>query len=73
MSVIVTEVYDALRDAGASEEKARAAASAISLGERLASKDDIARLEAEIRVLKFAVFTFGPLILALLVRLVFFP
>ena len=41
---------------------------------------DIARLEqrlvaleSEVRVLKFAVFTFGPLILALLVRLVFFP
>ena len=73
MTVMVTEVYDALRDAGASEEKARAAAGAIPIGDQLASKDDIARLESEIKILKFAVFTFGPLILALLVKLVFFP
>ena len=82
---IVSEVYDAaLLEAGASEAKAKAAAAAIPLREQLASKDDIdrlhgvftsdiARLETEIKVLKFAVFTFGPLILALLVRLVFFP
>ena len=91
MSLIVSEVYDALLEAGASEEKAKAAAAAIPLREQLASKDDIDRLhgvftsdiarleqrlvalESEVRVLKFAVFTFGPLILALLVRLVFFP
>lgn len=73
MSLIVSEVYDALLEAGASEEKAKAAAAAIPAGEHLATKDDITRLESEIRVLKLAVFTFGPLILALLVRLVFFP
>ena len=84
MSLIVSEVYDALIAAGAPEDKAKAAAAAIPLRERLVTKQDlvelkaelhadIARLESEIRVLKFAVFTFGPLILALLVRLVFFP
>ena len=73
MSLIVSEVYDALLSAGAPEDKAKAAAAAIPIGERLATKDDIARLEAEIKVLKVAVFTFGPLIVALLVKLVFFP
>ena len=73
MSVIVSEVYDALIEAGASEEKARAAAAAIPVGEQLATKQDIADLKTEMVVLKFAIFTFGPLILALLVKLVFFP
>ena len=73
MSVIVSEVYDALIEAGASEEKAKAAAGAIPIGQQLATKQDIADLKAEISVLKFAIFTFGPLILALLVKLVFFP
>ena len=73
MSVIVSEVYDALLEAGASEEKAKAAAGAIPIGQQLATKQDIADLKAEIAVLKFAIFTFGPLILALLVKLVFFP
>ena len=44
MSLIVSEVYDALIDAGATEEKARAAASAIPLAEGLATKEDIAKL-----------------------------
>ena len=73
MSVIVSEVYDALIEAGASQEKARAAAGAIPVGQQLATNQDSADLKAEIAVLKFAVFTFGPLILALLVKLVFFP
>ncbi len=73
MSVIVSEVYDALLEAGASEEKVKAAAGAIPIGQQLATKQDIADLKAEIAVLKFANFTFGPLILALLVKLVFFP
>ena len=80
MSIIVSEVYDALIDAGASEPKAKAAAAAIPVGERLATKDDIAplqdgiaQLKAEVAGLKVAVFTFGPFILALLIKLVFFP
>ncbi len=36
-------------------------------------KRDIAELKQDIVVLKFAVFTFGPVILALLIKLVFFP
>ena len=38
-------LYDALREAGASEEKARAAAGAIPAGEHLATKQDIAELK----------------------------
>ena len=77
MSIIVSEVYDALLDAGASEAKAKAAAAAIPVGEHLATKEDIAELKAELKAeiagLKVAIFMFGPLILGLLVKLVFFP
>ena len=77
MSIIVSEVYDALLDAGASEAKAKAAAAAIPVGGHLATKEDIAELKAELKAeiagLKVAIFMFGPLILGLLVKLVFFP
>lgn len=84
MSMIVTEIYDALKEAGATEEKARAAAGAIPMVENLASKQDLAELKAELKgviavvkrdvaVLKLAVFSFLPTIVALLVKLVFFP
>ena len=87
MSVIVAEVYDALLEAGASEPKAKAAAAAIptvtdfatqqdvaALRQDIAAlKQDVAALRQDIAVVKFAVFTFGPIILALLVKLVFFP
>ena len=73
MSLIVTELYDALIDAGASEEKARAAAAAMPVVERLATKDDIADVKRELAVVKLGTFTMGPAILALLVKLTFFP
>ena len=117
MSLIVSEVYDALIEAGATEEKARAAAAAIPFAEQLATREDISRLEAvtkedisrleavtkedisrlevvtkediaklsattgekfaklekDVAVLKLAVFTFEPAVLALLVKLLFFP
>lgn len=79
MSMIVSEVYDALIEAGTSEEKARAAAGAIPMVERLATKDDVALLKDDIAVLrhdltalKLGVFSSAPAILALLVKLVFF-
>ena len=50
--MMVTELYDALRSAGAPEEKARAAAQAMS-EESLATKTDIVRLERELLVLKW--------------------
>jgi hypothetical protein len=50
--MMVTELYDALIAAGAPEEKARAAAQAMS-EESLATKADIARLERELSVVKW--------------------
>lgn len=139
MGLIVTEIYDALKEAGATEEKARAATAAVPLTEHLATREDlvatgqqladrtgglgvelrqeiadlrsavkedlaglrtefkqnladlrtevdgkiadlraelkgdIARLDKRIAVLNLGVFTFGPAILALLVKLAFFP
>ncbi len=45
MSLIVSEVYDALIEAGVTKEKARAAAEVIPHFELLATKEDVARLE----------------------------
>lgn len=49
MSTMLKEIYDALKEAGASEEKASAAAVAVSAYQlnraNLATKEDIARLE----------------------------
>jgi hypothetical protein len=49
MSTMLKEVYDALKEAGASEEKASAAAVAVSAYQlnraNLATKEDIARLK----------------------------
>ena len=80
MSLIVSEVYDALIEAGTSADKAGAAAAAIPVAESLATreditevKQDIARLDKKIAVLNLAVFSLGPAILAMLVKLVFFP
>lgn len=41
--------------------------------ERLATKDDIADLKREVALTKLGTFTMGPAILALLVKLTFFP
>lgn len=84
MSIMVTEVYEALVSAGAPEDKAKAAAGAIPIARDLATKQDLAELRTELKqdiaavkqdiaVLKFAVFSFGPVIIGLLVKLVFFP
>ena len=84
-------LYDALREAGASDETARAGAVDIPVGQNLATKEDllqaiagvndriagcndrIAKVTTDVASLRVSVFTFGPLILALLVKLVFFP
>ena len=109
MSLIVAEVYDALIEAGTSEEKAKAAAGAIPLADRLATKEDLdelkaatkedldelkaatkedldelkasfnelkasfnerfAKIERDLALLKFG---YGPVVLALLVKIEFF-
>jgi hypothetical protein len=52
MSTMLKEVYDALKEAGASEEKASAAAIAVSAYQlnrsNLATKEDIAKLKGDI-------------------------
>ena len=78
---MVAEVYDALIEAGTSEQKAKAAAGAIPVAGEIATKEDlrelrdelgerIGRLERDLAVLKFG---YGPVILALLVKIAFFP
>ena len=49
MSIMVTEIYQALVDAGASEEKARAAAEAIPDMSDLADKNDVAQFRSELK------------------------
>ena len=81
MSLIVAEVYDAFRAAGVDDARARAAAAAIPFGGELVTKADlaevaaavkaeIAEVKADIKVLKFV---YGPIVMALLLKLVFFP
>ena len=89
---MVAEVYEALIEAGTSEQKAKAAAGAIPIARELATKEDLrelrdelgerigkverelgerfGKLERDLAVLKFA---YGPVILALLVKIAFFP
>ena len=80
MSVIVSEVYDALISAGAPEEQARAAAAAVPIQDNLATRqgilkprEEIATIKADVAVLKFAIFTFFPITIGLLVKIAFFP
>jgi hypothetical protein len=52
MATMISEVYDAFRSAGVPEDKARAAAEALS-EEQLPTKTDIAKLEKELLVIKW--------------------
>ena len=52
MAMMNAEMYDALVAAGAPEDKARAAATAMSQ-DSLATKADIARLERDLMILKW--------------------
>ena len=56
MGIMVSEVYEALIEAGASENKAKAAAEAIPAIEQLATKQDVADLKADSANLKAEVF-----------------
>ena len=76
MSIMIAEVYEALVEAGASEEKAKAAASAVPAEDRLATKSDIHHIKtdiqevwSELKLLKFAVFSLYPFILAITYRI----
>ncbi len=48
MGLIVSEVYDALIEAGASPVSAKAAAGAVPPAENMATRDDINRVEGDI-------------------------
>ena len=48
MGVMVSEVYDAFVEAGASKDTARRAAESIPVNDQLATKQDIVELKAEI-------------------------
>ena len=69
MGIMVSEVYEALIDAGASEAKAKAAAEAIPVSEQLATKADIAEVRTEIAALEAKVWRAGVAIAALAVLL----
>ena len=105
MNHVYSGMYEALREAGASEEKALAAVADLPLPQHLASKEDllqaiagvndrigqvetgIANLRADVKteiaefrgeikrdlaVLKWAYVAYGPVIMALLVKIAFF-
>ena len=55
MSMMNTELYDALISANVPEMKARKAAMSILGHDQVATKDDIAEIKADIRVLKWMV------------------
>ncbi len=88
MAVISTEMYEALLLTNVPEDKAKAAAAEVAKTQDFASKTDLLELGAQLRaemdkrfaaiekslaVVKFAVFSGESIILALLVKLVFFP
>ena len=80
MSMMIAEIYEALVEAGTSEEKAKAAAGVVPVIDSLATKTDLQELrsemkadmqvlrsdmKAELKVLKFAVFSLYPFVLAI--------
>ena len=84
MSMMIAEIYEALVEAGTSEEKAKAAAGVVPVIDNLATKSDMQKLrsvlkadlrehrsemQAEIKVLKFAVFSLYPFVLAIAYRI----
>ena len=84
MSMMIAEIYEALVEAGTSEEKAKAAAGVVPVIDSLATKTDLQELrsgmkadlqelrsemQAELKVLKFAVFSLYPFVLAIAYRI----
>ena len=69
MSIMIAAVYEALIEAGASEEKAKAAAAAVPAEDRLSTKSDIQEVWSELKLLKFAVFSLYPFIFAITYRI----
>ncbi len=66
MSTMISEVYDAFRSAGVPEDKARAAAEALS-EDQLATKADISKLEKELLAIEWML---GLVIVAVVIPLI---
>ena len=49
MSTMIAEIYEALVEAGASEEKAKAAAGVVAVKDNLATKTDLQELRSEMK------------------------
>ncbi len=95
MSVISTEMYEALLLANVPADKAKAAAGEVARTQDFVTKADLLELGAQLQgefdkrfaevdkrfaeldkalaIVKFAVFSGGSIVLALLIKLVFFP
>jgi hypothetical protein len=81
VSRINAEVYGAFSAAGVDDARVRAAASAIPFAGDFATRADRAEWKAELRAGMAAVkgdltvlkFVYGPIVIALLLKLVFFP
>lgn len=54
MTMMISEVYEALRDAGVSEEKSRKAAEALT-AEQHATKSDVNELKVQMLVMKWMI------------------
>ena len=82
--MMIAEIYEALVEAGTSEEKAKAAAGVVPVIDSLVTKTDMQELrsvlkadllehrsemQAELKVLKFAVFTLYLFVLAIAYRI----
>ena len=67
MTTMISELYEALIDAGASEEKAREAAKAIAEYE-----DRFSRIDSDLRILKWMVAAILAGVVSLIIRS-FFP
>jgi hypothetical protein len=81
MATMITEVYDALKEAGASEEKARSAAEVLASYDarfvdlktaisdaRSDFRAEIGDVKAELRVLKYTTASTAAMIVAILLR-----
>ncbi|MCY4596047.1 MAG: hypothetical protein OXC19_14780 [Bryobacterales bacterium] len=88
MSVISSEMYEALLLANVPADKAKAAAGEVAKTHDFVTKADLlefggqlqaemdrrfAEVDKSLAIVKFAVFSGGSIILALLIKLVFFP
>ena len=77
-------MYETLRKLGADDESAKAAVADLPIPQHLATKEDIGEVKTEMAtlrgevmrelgIIKWAYVAYGPIIIGLLIKLVFFP